>query len=97
MFLHDYFWNNGSRDAPCIARFSLIPVLKLYLRDFLNRTFSGENAKNHAFCGGEKLNAAAVYPTLINQGAALRISWLFLRNLHHSPGRAISACGYGNS
>jgi hypothetical protein len=68
MFLRDYFWHSGSRDAPCIARFSLIPVLKLYLRDFLNRTFSGENAKNHAFSGGEKLNAAGVYHARIKHG-----------------------------
>jgi hypothetical protein len=36
----------------------------------LNRTFPGENAKNRAFCGGEKLETAAVYHNAINHGAA---------------------------
>jgi hypothetical protein len=73
-----------------LARLSLIPVLKLYLTDFLNRTFSGENAKDCAFFGVEKMNAAAVYPSRFNQGAGLWISGLCLRCLYLSglPGLA---------
>jgi hypothetical protein len=41
----------------------------LYLTDFLNRIFSGENAKNRDFSGWEKMKAAAVYHPGINQGA----------------------------
>jgi hypothetical protein len=44
--------------------------LTLYLTDFLNRKFSGENAKNRDFSGGEKMKAAAVYQARINHGAA---------------------------
>jgi hypothetical protein len=51
-----------------MPRLSLIPVLILYLIDFSNRIFAGENAKNLAFYGEEKMKAAAVYPACIKHG-----------------------------
>jgi hypothetical protein len=66
---------------------SLIRALKLYLTDFLKCIFLRENAKNRAFSGGEKLKAAAVYQTVINQGASLWKSGLCSRYLYPSPGR----------
>jgi hypothetical protein len=70
MFLHNYFDGHRSGDTAGLARLSLIAVLTLYLIGFLNRTFPGENAKIRAFCGGEKLKAAAVYRAQINQCVA---------------------------
>jgi hypothetical protein len=61
MFLHRFFENCGCGGAACVAPLSLIQDLKLYLIGFLNRTFPGENAKNRAFFGGEKLKSTAVY------------------------------------
>jgi hypothetical protein len=68
-----------------LAALSLIPVLTLYLIGFLNRIFPGENAKNRAFCGGEKLKAAAVYHAAINQGAGPCKSAFDLRCLNLLP------------
>jgi hypothetical protein len=51
MFLHNYYEGCGPKDAARSAGLSLIAALTLYLIDFLNRTFSGENAKNRALCG----------------------------------------------
>jgi hypothetical protein len=45
--------------------------LLLYLTDFLNRTFAGENAKNLQFCGGKYSDASSVYHEAINHGAAV--------------------------
>jgi hypothetical protein len=59
--------------------------LTLYLTDFLNRIFPGENAKNRDFSGEEKLKAAAVYLAQINQGAPLWKPVLCLRYLYPSP------------
>jgi hypothetical protein len=66
MFLQSYSERGGSRDVTGLAALSLMPVLRIYLTDFLNRTFSRENAKNHPFCGGEKMKTAAVYHAVIN-------------------------------
>jgi hypothetical protein len=41
------------RGAAAFALLSLIPVLQLYLTDFLNRIFTRENAISCAICGGE--------------------------------------------
>jgi hypothetical protein len=70
MFFHNYFENDGSTDAAGFARFSLIPVLKLYLTDFLKCTFLGEFNKNRAFSGGQKLKAAGVYQARIKHDVA---------------------------
>jgi hypothetical protein len=43
----------------------------IYLKDFLNRAFLRENAKNRAFYGEEKLRAASVYHYGIKHGAEL--------------------------
>src|SRR5208337_2402710 len=45
---------------------------QIYLTDFLNRTFAGENAKNRAFCGGEIFKSAPVYHSGINHTRTLR-------------------------
>jgi hypothetical protein len=50
--------------------FVVNPRNKIILTGFLNRTFAGENAKNHAFCGGEKLKSSGVYQARIKHGAA---------------------------
>jgi hypothetical protein len=68
LFLLSYFESIGSGGGSLPAPVGLIAVLRLYLTDFLTRAFSGENAQNRAFCGGQKLEAAAVYPAPINQG-----------------------------
>src|SRR5208282_2725252 len=52
----------------------LMRQLKLYLTDFLNRSFAGENAVFHDFRGGEILTPGAVYHAGINHRAALRNS-----------------------
>jgi hypothetical protein len=70
MFLLGYFESDGSGDAAGFAAVSLIPVLRLYLTDFWESRFLGENAQNRAFFGGEKLETAALYLPLINQGPA---------------------------
>jgi hypothetical protein len=44
--------------------------MKLYLTDFLNRTFPGENAKNRDFSGKEKMKAAAIYHVRVKHRAA---------------------------
>jgi hypothetical protein len=36
--------------------------------DFLTHTFSRENAKNHAFFGGQKMKTAAIYHVHFNHG-----------------------------
>ncbi len=46
--------------------------LEIYLTDFENRTFVGENAKNRDFCSGKTLNARHVYRSSINYIPALR-------------------------
>jgi hypothetical protein len=48
---------------------ALNPGLRLYLTDFLNRTFSREIAQNRDFYGGEKLSAACLYHAGINHDA----------------------------
>jgi hypothetical protein len=72
MFFQDYFCDRGLGTAIRPAPLWLNSVLKVYLTDFLNRTFPGENAKNRAFCGVEKMEAASVYQLHVNQGAAIR-------------------------
>jgi hypothetical protein len=67
--------------------------MTLYLTDFLNRTFSRQNAQIRAFYGGEKLRAAAVYHAGINQGAAQWKPALRLRRLHLSCYIRIPASG----
>jgi hypothetical protein len=84
MFLLSYFDRVGFRAAVGLPPLSLISVLTLYLTDFLNRIFPGENAKNHAFYGEEKSKPAAVYRRRINQGAGPRKPVLNLRCLHLS-------------
>jgi hypothetical protein len=44
---------------------------KLYLTDFLNRVFLGENAKNRAFYGGEKSTAVSIYHSGVNHDTVL--------------------------
>jgi hypothetical protein len=80
VFLHSYSEAYASGSAAGLAPLWLIPALKLYLTDFLKRTFPGENALNHAFCGGKKLKAAAVYQASFNHGGGL---WPGNRNLTH--------------
>jgi hypothetical protein len=70
MFLMSYSKSCSSRNAAGLARLSLIAALTLYLTDFLNRTFPGENTKNHAFSGRKKSKAAAVYQIPVKDGAA---------------------------
>jgi hypothetical protein len=72
---------------PGLGRLSLIQALRLYLTDFLNRTFPGENAKIRAFSGGEKLKTAAVYQTRIKHDAGPLKSRLRLRCLYLSYSR----------
>jgi hypothetical protein len=69
MFLLKYLESRGFGDAVSLGRLSLISALTLYLTDFLNRVFSGENAKNREFSGGEKMRAATVYHAGIKHGA----------------------------
>ena len=45
--------------------------LILYLTDFSNRIFPGENAKNHDFFGGEKMKAARLYHSAIYHSAEI--------------------------
>jgi hypothetical protein len=88
MFFQSYFETGSSRAAAGLAGLPLIAVLRLYLTDFWNRIFPGENAKNRDFSGREIIKAAAVYQTRINQAAAPREPALCLRHLHPSPGDA---------
>jgi hypothetical protein len=48
------------------------PVTEIYLTDFENRTFAGENTKNRDFCAPAPLNSARVYLADINHAPALR-------------------------
>ncbi len=50
------------------------PRNNLYLTDFLNRTFAGENARIFDFCGGKKLKPAPVYHAKINYASLCRQS-----------------------
>jgi hypothetical protein len=51
MILRTYFVVGSVSKEAGTASFRLISNLKLYLTDFSNRIFSGENAKNHDFYG----------------------------------------------
>jgi hypothetical protein len=59
-------WSTG-RALPWLIR-----KLDLYLTDFLKRTFPGENAKIHAFCGVEIFRTRRVYQSGVNHGTALK-------------------------
>jgi hypothetical protein len=72
MFLIDYFNDFGCVDVAGCAPLLLIAALKLYLTDFLNRTFPGENAKNRDFFGGKIFKARLVYQPSIKHGPAHR-------------------------
>jgi hypothetical protein len=61
MFLLNYSKSGGFIERGWFCGLWLIPVIELYLTDFLNRIFLGENTKNHEFFGVEKMKAAAVY------------------------------------
>jgi hypothetical protein len=84
MFLLAYSRCRGAADATGFGRFALMRNSKLYLTNFLNRTFSGENTQNRDFSGREKLKVAAVYRVPINQGAGRSPAGLFLRCLYFS-------------
>jgi hypothetical protein len=49
----------------------LNPRNYLYLTDFLNRTFWGENAQNFDFCGGKIRKPGPVYHPRLNHAARL--------------------------
>jgi hypothetical protein len=68
--------------------------LKLYLTDFLNRVFSGEIAMNRDFSGGKKMDAAAVYHALINQGPGPQKSRPCLRGRYLLPGRIVATLAH---
>jgi|SRR5215475_12189772 len=84
MFLHGYFESGGPSDAAALAPLSLIAVLKIYLTDFLKYTFRGENAKNRALFGGEKMKAAAVYQAGVNHGRGHSLNRFILLKINYS-------------
>src|SRR5208337_134850 len=56
--------------------FTVNPRKNLYLTDFLNRTFAGENAKNRDSCDRNTINSPRIYYPGINHDAALlRCAW----------------------
>jgi hypothetical protein len=67
----------------------------LYLTDFLNRTFSGGNAKNHDFFGAKKMKAATVYLLYFNytamQGKFNKRPGAWLSPARHSTPLTLSA------
>jgi hypothetical protein len=67
--------------------------LTLYLTDFLNRPFLGENAKNRGLCGEKKMQAAAVDRPVINQAATPWKSTLCLPLILASTGAFGSSGG----